>query len=112
VDYRGVNKLTVPDKYLMPRIDELIDRVGECKGRYFTWLDLMKGYHQVMVAEESKPRTAFTCHMGLFQYRRMLFGLTNAPATFQRLMSRLFAGEEWNFVFIYLDDLLIVSKSM
>jgi len=112
VDYRGINKLTVPDKYPMPRIDELLDRVGECKGRYFTCLDLMKGYHQVKVAEESKPRTAFTCHMGLFQYRRMPFGLTNAPATFQRLMSRLFAGKEWNFVFIYLDDLLIVSKSI
>ena len=112
VDYRAINKITVPDQYPMPRIDELIDTVGRCKGRYFSSLDLMKGYHQVKMADRSKEKTAFTCHQGLFQYRRMPFGLTNAPATFQRLMTTLFAGKEWNFVFIYLDDLLIVSKSI
>ena len=72
----------------------------------------MRGYHQVRMAEGSKPKTAFTCHMGLFQYRRMPFGLTNAPATFQRLMSHLFSGEKWSFVSVYLDDLLIASKTM
>ena len=112
VDYRAINKITVPDQYPMPRIDELIDTFGRCKGRYFSSLDLMKGYHQVKMADRSKEKTAFTCHQGLFQYRRMPFGLTNAPATFQRLMTTLFAGKEWNFVFIYLDDLLIVSKSI
>jgi len=96
----------------MPRIDELIDTVGRYQGRYFTSLDLMKGYHQVKMAEGSKDKTAFTCHQGLFQYRRMPFGLTNAPATFQRLMATLFAGKEWSFVFVYLDDLLIVSKTI
>ena len=60
-------------------------------------LDLMKGYHQVKVADESKPKTVFTCHIGLFRYRRMPFGLTNAPALFQCLMSRLFSGKEWSF---------------
>ena len=60
---------------------------------------------------DSKCKTAFTCHMGLYQYRRMPFGLTNAPATFQRLMNQLFSGNGWNFVFVYLDDLLIVSQS-
>ena len=83
VDYRGVNKNTVPDQYPLPRIDELINMIGKSKPRIFTPLDLMKGYHQVRMAKDSKPKTAFTCHMGLFQYRRMLFGLTNAPATFQ-----------------------------
>ena len=72
----------------------------------------MKGYHQIRMHSESKDKTAFTCYMRHFQYRRMLFGLTNAPATFQRLMSQLFNGREWDFLFIYLDDLLIVSKSM
>ena len=61
------------------------------------------------MAEESKEKTAFVCHHGLYQYCRMPFGLTNAPATFQRLMDKLFTG--WNFVFIYLDDILIASKS-
>ena len=112
VDYRGINKDTVPDCFPIPRIDDLIDMVGRCKGKVFTTLDLMKGYHQIRMHSESKDKTAFTCHMGHFQYRRMPFGLTNAPATFQRLMSQLFNGREWDFLFIYLDDLLIVSKSM
>ena len=111
VDYRALNRVTVPDRYPMPRIDELIDTVGKCQGKYFTSLDSMKGYHQVKMAEGSKDKTAFTCHQGLFQYRKMPFGLTNAPATFQRLMATLFAGREWSFVFIYLDDLLVVSRS-
>ena len=112
VDYRALNRVTVPDRYPMPRIDELIDTVGKCQGKYFTSLDLMKGYHQVKMAEGSKDKTAFICHQGLFQYRRMPFGLTNAPATFQRLMATLFAGREWSFVFVYLDDLLVVSRSI
>ena len=70
----------------MPRIDELIDTVGKCQGKYFTLLDLMKGYHQVKMAEGSKDKTAFTCHQGLFQYRRMPFGLTNAPAKLGKLL--------------------------
>jgi len=111
VDYRGINKRTIPDQYPIPRIDDLIDAVGRCKGKIFTTLDLMKGYHQIKMAPESRDKTAFTCHLGLFQYRRMPFGLTNAPATFQRLMNKLFSGCDWNFVFVYLDDLLVVSQS-
>ena len=77
VDY---SKNTVPDQYpYQLRIDELIDMIGRNKPRVFTSLDLMKGYHQVRMADDSKPKTAFTCHMGLFQYRHMPFGLTNAP---------------------------------
>ena len=64
------------------------------------------------MAEDSKQKIAFTCHLGLFQYRRMPFGLTNAPATFQRLMSQLFSGKEWPFVFVYLDDILIASETI
>ena len=95
----------------MPRVDELVDAIGRRKGKYFTTLDLMKGYHQVKMEEQSKPKTAFTCHSGLYQYRRMPFGLMNAPATFQRLMNRLFSGKEWEPVFVYLDDILVVSAS-
>jgi len=95
----------------MPRMDELADSIGRRKGKYFTTLDLMKGYHQVKMEEQSKPQTAFICHQGLYQYRRMPFGLTNAPATFQHLMNKLFSGKEWEPVFVYLDDILIVSAS-
>lgn len=83
VDYRGVNKDTIVDKYPIPRIDELIDMVGRSKPKIFMSLDLMWGYHQVKMDDGSKHKTAFVCHMGLFQSRRMPFGLTNAPATFQ-----------------------------
>ena len=73
---------------------------------------LNEEYHQVKMAKGSKEKTAFTCHQGHFQYRRIPFVLTNALATFQRLMAILFAGKEWNFVFVYLDNLLIVSRSI
>jgi len=72
-------------------------------------LYLMKGYHQLKVAQR---KTAFICHQGLYQYRRMPFGFTNVLATFQWLMNQLFAGDHWRFVYIYLDDILIVSKSV
>ena len=111
VDYRGLNKKTIPDRYPIPRIDELIDTIGRQKGKLFTSLDLMKGYHQVKMTESAKNKTAFVCHKGLFHYRRMPFGLTNAPATFQRLMNQLFEGEQWKFVHIYLDDILVVSSN-
>ena len=111
VDYRQVNKDTVPDRYPMPRVDELVDAIGRRQGKYFSTMDLMKGYHQVKMEDQSKHKTAFTCHRGLFQYRRMPFGLTNAPATFQRLMNKLFTGEEWKSVFVYLDDILVVSPT-
>ena len=84
VDYRALNKDTVPDRYPLPRIDELMDMVGRQHARVFSSLDLMKGYHQVTMEESSKPKTAFICHLGLYQYRCMSFGLTDAPATFQR----------------------------
>lgn len=96
----------------MPRVDELVDAIGRRKGRYFTTLDLMKGYHQVKIEEQSKPKTAFTCHLGLYQYCRMPFRLMNAPATFQRLMNELFSGKVWEPVFVYLDDVLVVSVSL
>ena len=111
IDYRGINKDTILDCYPIPRIDDLIDTVGQQNGQWFTTLDLMEGYHQIRMDPETKPKTVFTCHMGLYQYRRMPFRLTNAPATFQRLMNQLFSGNTWNFVFVYLDDLLIVSRS-
>lgn len=82
VDYRALNQRTVADRYPIPHIDELVDMVGKKHAKVFSSLDLMKGYHQVKVEEKSKPKTAFTCHLGLYQYRRMPFGLTNAPATF------------------------------
>ena len=109
VDYRSVNKDTIPERYPLPCMDELIDAIGTRKVGYFTSLDLMRGYHQGKMAGESKEKTAFVRHRGLYQFCRMPFGLTNALATFQRLMDKLFDG--WSFAFMYLDDILIASRN-
>lgn len=83
VDYRGINKRTILDCYLIPRIDDLVDTIGRCHGKIFAPLHLLKGYHQIKMASEFKEKTAYICHLGLFQYRHIPFGLTNAPGTFQ-----------------------------
>ena len=98
VDNRKLNQDTIPDRYPMPKIDELVDAIGRKKGKYFSTLDMMKGYHQVKMDEQSKCKTAFTCYRGLFQYCWMPFRLINAPATFQRLTDKLFSGQEWDSV--------------
>ena len=107
VDYRRMNAVTQTDAYPMPRIDELIDRLGRAK--YITTLDLTRGYWQVPVAEEDQHKTAFATPFGLFQFRVMPFGLCGAPATFQRMMDHLIEGLE-NFTAAYLDDLVIYSE--
>ena len=109
-DYRALNQNTVADRYPIPHVDDLVDMVGKKHAKVFSCLDLMRGYHQVQMEENAMPKTAFTCHLGLYQYRRMPFGLTNAPATFQRLMGKLFGGREWEYVYVYLDDILIASQ--
>ena len=112
VDYRALNRDTVPDRYPLLRIDELMNIVGRRHAKVFSSLDLMKGYHQVKMEDSLKPKTAFICHLGLYQYRRIPFGLTNVPATFQRLMGKLFSGRKWDFVFAYLDETLIASQTV
>ena len=104
VDYRRMNALTQIDAYPMPRIDDLIDRLGN--GKYITTLDLTRGYWQVPVAEEDQSKIAFATPFGLFQFRAMPFGLCGAPATFQRMMDHLLEGLE-GFAAAYLDDLVI-----
>ena len=108
VDYRQLNSVTWADPYPMPRIDELLDGIGQAQ--YITTLDLTRGYWQVPVAEESRPKTAFTTPMGLYQFTVMPFGLCGAPATLQCLMDWLLRGLESN-VAAYLDDIVIFSNS-
>ena len=92
VDYRKLNSVSEADAYPMPRIDELIDRLGSAN--YISTLDLTRGYWQVPVAQESQPKTAFTTPFGLFNFTVMPFGLHGAPATFQRMMDTLLRGAE------------------
>ena len=109
VDYRKLNSVSQVDAYPMPRVDDLIDRLGTAT--YLTTLDLTRGYWQVPVEERSRAKTAFTTLRGLFQFRVMPFGLHGAPATFQRLMDGLIRGQE-SFAAAYLDDLIIFSSSL
>ena len=108
VDYRRLNAVAEADAYPMPRVDDLIDSLG--KAKYVTTLDLARGYWQVPVNEESRPRTAFTTPYGLFQFRVMPFGLHGAPATFQRMMDSILR-EFPTFAAAYLDDVVIHSDS-
>jgi hypothetical protein len=108
VDYRALNAITEKDRYPLPRIDELLDRLRGAK--VFSKLDLASGYHQVRMDVDSIPKTAFQCERGLFEYTVMPFGLCNAPATFQSMMNQVLAGLA-EFALVYLDDVLAFSQS-
>ena len=107
VDFRTLNKIVRPVSYPLPLIDDILSLLGNA--RYFTALDLKSGYWQVQLDDDSKEKTAFACHRGLFQFNVMLFGLSNAPAVFQELMNIVLQGCE-DFAMAYLDDVLIFSK--
>ena len=107
IDYRALNKITIHDKYPLPRTDELLEKVRG--SNLFTSLDLASGYHQIRIHNDDVPKTAFTASGEHYEFLVMPFGLTNAPATFQRCMNSLF--KHLPFVVVYLDDILIFSKN-
>ncbi len=108
IDFRKLNAQSRFDAYPMPRIDDLLERIGQAK--YITTLDLCKGYWQVLLEEASRPYMAFRTPLGLFHFTVLLFGLHGAPATFQRLMDQVLrVCEEWSA--IYLDDVVIYSTT-
>ncbi|CAH2109089.1 unnamed protein product [Euphydryas editha] len=109
VDYRLLNSLTLKERYPIPIIE---DEVARLSGQaWFITLDLMSGYYQVPIAEESKHWTAFVTPDGHYEYNRMPFGLANAPAVFQRMMNHVLGQVRFNKATVYLDDLLIFGKT-
>ena len=109
VDYRELNKVTIPDKFPLPRIDDLLDQLGG--NRFFSTMDLAAGFYQIPVAKEDRHKTAFSTPEGLFEWVRMPMGLTNSPATFQRAMNLMLAGLNWTTCLVYLDDIICFSKT-
>ena len=96
MDFRLLNSLSRKDAYPLPRIDETLSTLGGAE--WFCTLDLASGYWQVKMKDEDKPKTAFMTRRGLFQFRVMPFGLSWAPATFQRLMDTVLRGLQWDNV--------------
>ena len=108
IDYRGLNKFTVKNKYHLPHINELFDLLqGSC---VYSKLDLRQGYYQLKIREEDIPKTAFNSRYGHFGFVVMPFGLTNAPAAFMDMMHRIFRPYLDQFVVIFIDDILVFSK--
>ena len=108
VDYRRLNARTKKDAFPLPRID---DSLNSLSGQaWFSTLDLASGYWQVKLSENAKPKTAFATHSGLFQFAVMPFGLCNAPATFERLMSQVMRGLHWKRCLVYIDDILVFGS--
>ena len=105
-DFRKLNEISKYDAYPMPRIDELIERLGPA--RYISTLDLTKGYWQVPLTPRAREKTAFTTPDGLYHYRVLPFGLHGAPATFQRLMDQVLKPHH-QYAAAYLDDIVIHS---
>ncbi|VDI55350.1 Hypothetical predicted protein, partial [Mytilus galloprovincialis] len=111
LDFRKLNEVTKKVSFSIPKIEEVVDTVGYSRAKIFSSLDLASGFHQVPLDEQSKHKTAFMTPQGQYQFKRLCFGLTNAPATFQMLMTKVLQELNWKVALIYIDDILVFSKN-
>ncbi|XP_046612225.1 uncharacterized protein LOC124301349 [Neodiprion virginianus] len=110
IDFRKLNEKTIGDAYPLPNIVDILDQLGSAK--YFSTFDLASGFHQIPMDPDHSAKTAFSTPHGHFEYTRMPFGLKNAPSTFQRLMDQVLSGLQGTDMFVYLDDIVIYSRSL
>jgi hypothetical protein len=109
IDYRSLNEVTIKNKYPLPRIEDLFDQMRGAK--LFSKIDLRSGYHQLKIRVEDIPKTAFTSRYGLYEFTVMSIGLTNAPTYFMYLMNNVFMEYLDKFVLVFIDDILVFSRS-
>lgn len=109
IDYKELNKLTVKNRYPLPRIDEFFDQLQGSS--VYSKIDLRSGYHQMRVREEDIPKTAFRTCYGHYEFQVMPFGLTNAPVVFMDLMNRVWKTYLDKFVIVFIDDILFYSRN-
>ena len=110
INYWALNKVTIKNKYPIPLIVDLFDRLGQAK--YFTKMNLRKGYYQVRIADGDEPKTSCVTRYGAYEWLVMPFGLTNAPTTFCTLMNKIFHHYLDQLVVVYLDDIVIYSNTL
>ena len=110
VDYRTLNRRTIPDQYTVPRIEDALHSLSGSK--WFSVLDLRSGYYQIPMSEGDKEKTAFICPLGFYQFERMPQGISGAPATFQRIMEQTIGDMNFLEVLVYLDDLVVFGRTV
>jgi hypothetical protein len=110
IDYRTLNSMTIKNKYPLPRIEDLLDRLK--KAKFFSKIDLRSGYHQMKIQEQDIPKTAFTTGYGLYEFVVVFFGLNNAPAYFMNLMNKVFMEKLDMFAVVFIDDILVYSETV
>ena len=111
VYYRKLNKIAKPQSFPLPRLSDMFDAIGESNAKFFTSADISKAFWQVPLTERAKERSAFITYDGVYSWNSMPFGLMNAPATFQALMTQVLRKINWRYVLCYIDDIVIFSPT-